>query len=65
MIATGAEVILVQMSTDVVDWLDGLQPTTVMWESHGGMMIHFKVMMIGAPRIKADQSGQSGIVHYT
>jgi len=37
----------------------------VMWDSHGGMMIHFKVMMIGAPRIKADQSGQSGVVHYT
>jgi len=64
-ISTGAEVVLVQMSTDVVDWLDGMQPTTVMWDSHGGMMIHFKVMMIGAPRIKADQSGQSGVVHYT
>lgn len=64
-VATGAEVVLTQMTSDVVDWLDGLQPTTVMWETHGGMMINFKVMMIGAPRVKSDAEGRSGVVHYT
>lgn len=64
-IATGDEVILVNMSTDTIDWLDGQQPTTVMWETHGGMMINFKVLAIGAPRPKADQEGRSGIVHFT
>jgi len=58
-------VLLVQMTSDVVDWLDGLQPTTVMWETHGGMMINFKVMSIGAPRIKADADTRSGVVHYS
>jgi uncharacterized linocin/CFP29 family protein len=64
-IATGDEVLLVSMSADVIDWLDGQQPTVVMWETHGGMMINFKVLAIGAPRPKADQEGRSGIVHYT
>jgi uncharacterized linocin/CFP29 family protein len=64
-IASGDEVVLVQMATDTIDWLDGQQPTTVMWETHGGMMINFKVLAIGAPRPKADQEGRSGIVHYT
>ena len=63
--ATGAEVLLVQMSSDVVEMLDGIQPTTVMWESHGGMMVHFKVLAIMIPRLKADADGRSGIVHYT
>lgn len=59
------EALLVQMSSDVVDMADGLQPTTLMWESHGGMVLNFKVMAIMVPRFKADFAGQSGIVHYT
>lgn len=58
-------VLLVQMTPDVVDWLDGFQPMPVMWETEGGMLIKFKVMAIGAPRIKSDADGRSGIVHYT
>lgn len=59
------EVILVQMTRDVVDMIDGIQPTVVMWESHGGFMINFKVMAIMVPRVKADKATQSGVVHYT
>jgi len=64
-ITTGAEVILVTMQADTVDWLDGMMPTTIMWETIGGMMINFKVLAIGAVRTKADHEGRSGIVHYT
>ncbi|TFH50316.1 MAG: DUF2184 domain-containing protein [Lysobacterales bacterium] len=60
--AVTAEVLMVQMSSDVVDLLEGMQPTTVMWETHGGMMINFKVMAIMTPRLKADQEGRSGII---
>ena len=57
------EFLLIQMTSDVVDWVDGMQPGLVQWESHGGMMFHFKIMMIGIPRIKSTKVGQSGIYH--
>ena len=61
---TGTQVLMVQMTSDVVDMLDGIQPMTVMWETQGGMVVHFKVMAIMAPRIKADADGRSGIAHW-
>ena len=62
---TGANVILVQMTSDVVDLINGIQPTIVQWESHGGMIVNFKVLAIMVPRIRNDQTLQSGIVHYS
>jgi len=58
-------VVLVQMTPDVVDILDGIQMTTVQWDTDGGMQVHFKVMAIMAARIKSDHDNRSGIVHYT
>lgn len=52
---------VVQMTRDVIDEVIGLQPTTVQWESHGGMMMHFKVMSIMIPRVRWTQTLQSGI----
>jgi uncharacterized linocin/CFP29 family protein len=60
-----SNIVLVQAATDTIDWIDGLQPTTVMWETQGGLMVNFKVMMIGAPRPKSDGSNNCGIVHYS
>ncbi len=62
--ATG-EVIMVQMTRDVVDMVDGMQPTTIQWETNGGMKLHFKVMSIMVPRFKSDANSQSGIAHYS
>jgi uncharacterized linocin/CFP29 family protein len=52
---------LVQMTRDVIDEVIGLQPTTVQWETQGGMMVHFKVMSIMVPRVRYTMSLQSGI----
>jgi uncharacterized linocin/CFP29 family protein len=52
---------LVQMTRDVIDEVIGLQPTTVEWETQGGMQKHFKVMSIMIPRVRWTQSLQSGI----
>lgn len=57
-------VVMVQMTPDVVQMIDGIQPTIVEWESHGGMVLNFKVMAIMLPRIRNDAAEQSGIVHY-
>lgn len=58
-------VLLVQMTADVIQMIDGIQPTTVQWESHGGFVLNFKVIAIMLPRVRNDSEGQSGIVHYT
>ena len=58
-------VLLVQMTKSNVDMVVGMQPTTVEWESQGGMMMMFKVMSIMVPRVKLDHNGNSGIVHAT
>lgn len=62
-LAAGAsEVALIQMTSNVIDLAVGQELTTVDWETEGGMIMHFKVMMAASPRVKSDYSGNSGIV---
>lgn len=58
-------VVLVQMTKSNIDMAVGLQPTTISWESEGGMTLFFKVMAIMVPRPKSDVGNRSGIVHAT
>jgi len=58
-------VLMVQMTDDVVRQVEGLPLTNVEWETKGGMIFHFKVMTISVPQLRTDQDGNSGIVHYT
>lgn len=60
---TGYQVILVQMTSDVIRIINGMDLTTLQWETDGGMLIHFKVMMIQVPQVRADIEGNTGIVH--
>lgn len=60
-----SSVVMVQMTRDVVDMVVGFQPTNLMWETHGGMVINVKVMSIMVPRIKADYDGRCGVVHFS
>lgn len=62
---TGTNILMVQMTSDVVDVIDGIQPTPVMWETQGGMMFNFKVIAILIPRLKSDFNGNCGIAHYS
>lgn len=55
-------VLLVELQEDTIRMVIGLQPTTVEWESEGGMVFHFKVMTIMVPQIRADKDGNCGIV---
>ena len=59
------KVVLVQMTRDVIDMVDGIQPMPIMWDSNGGMTINFKVMAIMVPRIKSDHLGRSGITQFS
>jgi len=60
---TADNVLLVQMTGDVVTMINGLEPSAIEWETNGGMVNNFKVMSIMVPRISADAEGRSGIVH--
>jgi hypothetical protein len=57
----GNKVALVQMTHDVIDMVVGQPPTVIPWTSLDGFAIHNLVMAIMIPRVRSDQSNQSGI----
>ena len=60
--STANKVVLVQMTSNVVRLVNGLALTVVEWQTEGGMVFHFKIMLIQVPQIRADQEDRSGIV---
>lgn len=67
---SGTEMLLVQMTSDVAEAVNGSEITTVQWDTKGGMQRNFKVMGIQVPRLKSVfLSGTStqvtGIIHGT
>lgn len=62
---TGAypfRMILVQMTKDVCRAVNGMDITTIQWESVGGMRVNFKTMCIQVPQLRASQAGKCGIM---
>lgn len=57
--------IIVQMTSDVVQAVNGMDVNVIQWPSMGGMRINFKVMAIQAPLITPDYSDNLGIAHCT
>lgn len=57
--------VLYQGSKDVIDWAEHQDITVVEWMTPDGMNAEFRVMMVATPRVKADYSGRSGVVHFT
>lgn len=60
---TDTEMVLVQQTSDVVRLVDGMQLTTVQWETMGGMQLNYKVMCICVPQLRNDYYNNTGIVH--
>jgi hypothetical protein len=56
-------VLLVQMTSDVVRLVRGIPLQNIEWNTEGGMITKFKVMTIQVPQIRSDQAGKCGIVH--
>jgi uncharacterized linocin/CFP29 family protein len=59
------DVVLVQMTSDVIREVVGMDITTVQWATHGDLKLNFKVMAILVPQPRADSNGNTGIVHGT
>lgn len=64
-LTTDYTILLVQMTPDVCRAVNGMDITTVQWEAKGGMELHFKVLAIQVPQLRADYNGRSGIIHGT
>ena len=59
------EVLLVQMTSDVVRLAEAMDLQVREWASPDGMTSVFRVMLCGTPEVKARYDGKSGIVHAT
>lgn len=57
--------LFVQMTPDVARAVNGMDITTLQWETVGGMKINFKVMCIQVPQLRHDFYNNCGILHAT
>lgn len=62
---TAGNVLLIQMTSDVVRLVRGMGIQNVEWETEGKMITKYKVMTIQVPQVRADQDGNSGVVHFS
>ena len=56
-------VLLVQMTSDVVRLVRGMGLQNVQWKTEGNFITKYKVMTIQVPQIRSDQNNKTGIVH--
>lgn len=56
-------ILLVEMSTEVVRLVRGMGVQNVQWSEEGKFVNKYKVMTIQVPQIRSDQEGHCGIVH--
>ena len=59
------ELVMVQLTRDVVDLVIALSLENRQWESPDGSALFFVVMMSAIPRLRTDYAGTSGIAHAT
>lgn len=60
---SGFQVILFQLTDDVVRAITGMPLTTLQWDGKGGLAKHFKIMCIMVPQVRNDAQERSGISH--
>lgn len=54
-----------QMTSDVVQMVDGMGPTVVQWQEKGGLAHRWKVLMIRVPLFRCDYNSRCGVLHGT
>lgn len=60
---TGLQILMIQMTSNNVRIIVGLDLTTIQWDSIGGMRQNFKVMSLNVPQWRVDADGHSGVIH--
>ena len=56
-------VVLVQMTSDVVRLVRGMGLQNVQWDEEGKFVTKYKVLTIQVPQIRSDQNDRCGVVH--
>jgi hypothetical protein len=59
--ATGQQIALVQMTSDVVEMINGQPPTVIPWTSQDGFTLYWLVLAIMIQRVRSDYDGNSGV----
>ncbi|MCW4050684.1 MAG: hypothetical protein NWE89_13215, partial [Candidatus Bathyarchaeota archaeon] len=59
------DILLVEMSREVVDLAVAVDIKVVEWPTSGGMLTNFKVMAVIAPRVKSDYKNNCGVAYDT
>lgn len=62
---TGWDILMVQLESDTVREVIGMDWTPVQWEEQGGQVLNWRIMGIYVPQIRADYEGNCGINHLT
>jgi len=62
-LGSGFDIVLVQMTSNVIREVVGMELVTLQWPTDGGLNINFKVMAILVPQIRTDANGRTGLVH--
>ena len=57
--------LMVEMSSQTADAINGATPRIIQWTSKGGWELNFRVYAIQVPVLKYDYNGNMGIVHGT
>jgi len=56
------DIVIMEASGRVAQWITGVDPTTVSWSSGSGFTINYKVFVIGSPLVRTTYSGRSGVL---
>jgi hypothetical protein len=60
---TASNVLLVQMTSNVVRLVRGMGLTNVEWQTEGKFVNKYKVLTIQVPQIRSDYNNRTGIIH--
>ena len=63
--SSGFQIIIAQMTEDVVRAVNGMEFSMVQWDTKGGAQKNFRVMGIQVPQIRSDINGNCGVWHGT
>lgn len=62
---SGYQVVIWQLTPNVVRAVTGMRLQTIQWDSRGGLAKHFKIMAIMVPQLRSNADNQTGINHGT
>jgi hypothetical protein len=64
-LTTGYQLIMIQVDSETVEMITGMEETIIQWPSLGGLRQNFKVLAIKVPLFKAPYNGVAGVQHAT